>query len=97
MVHHGYRVVTLTILIQLAIALYNSSGGPTGVSVISGPAMNPDTTGPLERPCQVQMHQIHIFSSDREATLWARAHCHMHLHISDLIDFQSTIFSSSLF
>lgn len=40
----------------------DSPGGPPGVSVMSGPAMHPDTSGPLERPGQVQTYQTHIFA-----------------------------------
>ena len=38
------------------------SGGPPGVSVMSGPAMHPDASGPLERPGQVQTYQTHPLS-----------------------------------
>ena len=38
------------------------SGGPPGVSVMSGPAMHPDNTGPLQQPGQVQTYQTHIFA-----------------------------------
>lgn len=42
--------------------LDSPSGGPPGVSVMSGPAMHPDASGPLERPGQVQTYQTHIFA-----------------------------------
>lgn len=41
---------------------HSPSGGPPGVSVMSGPAMHPDVSGPLERPGQVQTYQTHIFA-----------------------------------
>ena len=38
------------------------SGGLPGASVMSGPAMHADSTGPLPQPGQVQTYQTHIFA-----------------------------------
>jgi hypothetical protein len=41
---------------------HSPSTGPPGASVMSGPAMHSDSTGPLPQPGQVQTYQTHIFA-----------------------------------
>ena len=42
--------------------VHSPGTGPPGASVMSGPAMHADSTGPLPQPGQVQTYQTHIFA-----------------------------------
>ena len=41
---------------------HSPNPGPPGASVMVGPTMHADTTGPLQQPGQVQTYQTHIFA-----------------------------------